>query len=48
MNLILKPPKTKRLKLIYDDVHSNFAFNINLRRYVLVQHPRHQGCQRRR
>jgi hypothetical protein len=29
----LKPPGTKRLKLEYDGLLSNFAFNCNLRRY---------------
>ena len=29
----LKPPGTKRFKLKYDEVLSNFAFNFNLRRY---------------
>jgi hypothetical protein len=31
----LKPTGTKRLKLNYDEVPSNFAFNFNLRRYDL-------------
>ena len=30
----LKPPGTKRLKLKYDELLSNFAFNFNLRRYT--------------
>ena len=29
----LKPPGTKRFKLNYDVLLSNFAFNFNLRRY---------------
>jgi hypothetical protein len=33
----LKGPGTKRLKLEYDDVHSNFAFKFKLRRYSLVK-----------
>ena len=32
----LKPPGTKRLKLEYDELLSNFAFKFNLRRYGLV------------
>ena len=32
----LKAPGTKRLKLKYDQVVSNFAFKINLRRYKKV------------
>jgi hypothetical protein len=31
----LKPPVTKRLKLKWDILHSNYAFNFNLRRYIL-------------
>ena len=34
---ILKPPGTKRLKLEYDGLLSNFAFNSNLRRYMLAR-----------
>ena len=30
----LKPPRTKRLKLDYDELLSNFAFKFNLRRYI--------------
>jgi hypothetical protein len=30
----LKPPRTKRLKRKCDEPLSNFAFNINLRRYT--------------
>ena len=30
----LKAPGAKRLKLKYDEVLSNFAFNFNLRRYT--------------
>ena len=29
----LKAPGTERLKLIYDELLSSFAFNFNLRRY---------------
>jgi hypothetical protein len=29
----LKAPRSKRLKLKYDDLLSNFAFKFNLRRY---------------
>ena len=36
MKHMLKPPKTKRLKLKYDELLSNFAFNFNLRRYTVV------------
>ena len=32
----LKVPGTKRLKLKYDNLLSSFAFNFNLRRYILV------------
>jgi hypothetical protein len=32
---ILKAPKTKRLKLKYDEPPSEFAFNFNLRRYTM-------------
>jgi hypothetical protein len=32
---MLKAPGTKRLKLKCDDVASSFAFNFNLRRYIL-------------
>jgi len=31
---ILKAPGTKRLKLKYDQLLSNLAFNFNLRRYI--------------
>jgi len=34
---MLKAPKTKRLKLKYDDPLSNFASNVNLRRYNKVR-----------
>jgi hypothetical protein len=34
-----KPPGTKRLKLKYDEVLSNVAFNFNLRRYIKDSHP---------
>jgi hypothetical protein len=30
----LKAPRTKRLKLKYDEPLSNFAFKFNLRRYI--------------
>jgi hypothetical protein len=33
----LKPPGTKRLKLEFDVLLSNFAFKLNLRRYTKVQ-----------
>ena len=33
----LKPPGTKRLKLEYDGLLSNFGFKFNLRRYNLAQ-----------
>jgi hypothetical protein len=33
----LKAPATKRLKLRYDGLLSNFAFNFNLRRYITEQ-----------
>jgi hypothetical protein len=36
MKLILKVPGTKRLRLKYDNLLSNLAFNINLRRYTGV------------
>jgi hypothetical protein len=32
----LKAPGTKRLKLKHDEVHTSFAFKINLRRYNLA------------
>jgi len=32
----LKPQGTKRLKLNYDEILSNFAFKVNLRRYFVV------------
>ena len=32
----LKPPGTKRLILVYDELLSNFAFHFNLRRSNLV------------
>jgi len=32
----LKPPGVKRLKLKHDELLSNFAFNVNLRRYTMV------------
>jgi len=31
----LKPPGTKRLKLEYDGLLSNFGFKFNLRRYIM-------------
>ena len=30
----LKPSKTKRLKLMNDELLSNFGFNFNLRRFI--------------
>ena len=33
----LKLPGTKRLKLKYDELPSNFAFNFSLRRYMKGQ-----------
>ena len=33
----LKPPGTKRLKLEYDGLLSNFAFKFNLRRYTMAE-----------
>jgi hypothetical protein len=36
---VLKAPGTKRLKLKYDVLLSSFAFNFNLRRYVMVHAP---------
>jgi hypothetical protein len=38
---VLKAPMPQRLKLQYDEVLSNFAFNFNLRRYNVA------GCARR-
>jgi hypothetical protein len=32
----LKPPGSKRLKLDYDELLSNFGFNFNLRRYIVA------------
>ena len=32
----LKAPRTKRLKLNYNELLSNVAFNVNLRRYILA------------
>ena len=37
IKLTLKAPGTKRLKLKCDEPLSNFAFNINLRRYILAR-----------
>jgi len=34
MEPMLKAPRTKRLKLQYDEPPSNFAFKFNLRRYI--------------
>jgi len=34
MDSMLKAPGTKRLKLLYDEPPSNFAFKSNLRRYT--------------
>jgi len=39
MKPMLKAPRTKRLKLKYDEMPSNVAFKFNLRRYTLG----HQG-----
>jgi hypothetical protein len=36
----LTPPGTKRLKAKYDEPLSTFAFNFNLRRYILAE----TGC----
>jgi homoaconitase/3-isopropylmalate dehydratase large subunit len=36
MKPMLKPPGTKLLKLLYDDLLSTSAFKINLRRYNKV------------
>jgi hypothetical protein len=33
----LKPPGTKHLKLQCDEPPSNFAFNLNLRRYTMEE-----------
>jgi hypothetical protein len=35
MKPVLKPPGIKRLKLEYDKLVSDFAFNFNLRRYIM-------------
>ena len=37
MKPTLKPPGTKRLKLKYDELLSNFAFKFNLRRCPMVR-----------
>ena len=37
IQFMLTAPGTERLKLKYDIVLSNFAFNFNLRRYVTVK-----------
>jgi len=42
MKPMLKGPGTKRLKLIGDELLSNFAFKFNLRRYSVVK--RTAGC----
>ena len=34
---MLKAPGTERLKLKYDEVVSSFAFNFNLRRYIMLR-----------
>jgi len=34
LNLVLKAPGIKRLKLKYDELGSSFAFKFNLRRYI--------------
>jgi len=36
MKPTLKPPGSKRLKLYHEKLLSNFAFNFNLRRYIMV------------
>jgi hypothetical protein len=36
MKPALKQPRSKRLKLTYDELISNVAFNFNLRRYIAV------------
>jgi hypothetical protein len=36
MKLTLKAPGSKRLKLEHDKLLSNFAFNFNLRRFILA------------
>ena len=36
MKPVLKAPGTMLLKLIYDEPLSNFAFNFNLRRFIMV------------
>jgi hypothetical protein len=38
MKSMLKAPGSKRLKLVYDESPSNFAFKFNLRRYTLVSY----------
>ena len=35
MKPTLKSPETKRLNLKYDNLLSKFAFNFNLRRYIV-------------
>jgi hypothetical protein len=49
MQPMLKPPGTKHLKLNCDDLLSNFAFKINLRRYakVLLKDPLGSGAELR-
>jgi hypothetical protein len=39
----LKPPGIELLNLKCDDPLSNFAFNVNLRRYTLALPPRYQA-----
>jgi hypothetical protein len=36
MKPVSKPPGTKRLKLIFDEQLSSFAFKFNLRRHTVV------------
>jgi hypothetical protein len=36
MKLTLKAPGSKRLKLRYDELLSNVAFKLNLRRYIMA------------
>jgi len=43
MKPTLKAPETKRLKLKYDELPSNFAFKFNLRRYSTVVRRKRSG-----
>ena len=47
MKPTLKTPATKHMKLIYAELLSNFAFNVNLRRYP-ADDPRALQHQRQR